>query len=191
MKSVAEYADVTLSEDMPEVELLEALGRATEAGLVFAGVRRLSGGEPSLSKTIHAVDVVAILPAGGDLETRLQAYGESCREALLRETIPVSVRRKDKTRTVDLKVLLLEASVEPSDSYVAAARVEPGRPAVRLRLRVGGASLRPTEIVGELFGETLSPIDCVRLHCWYVAKDGKVKDPMDGSDSRDASLATR
>jgi radical SAM-linked protein len=190
MKSVAEYADVTLNDDVPEGDLLEALRRATEAGLVFSGVRRLSDGEPSLSKAIHAVDVVALLPVGGDVETRLQTYRESCREALSRETIPVSVRRKDKTRTVDLKDVLMEASVEPSDSF-AAAGIEPGLPAACLRLRVGGASLRPAEIVSEIFDETLSPVDFVRLHSWYVGKDGEVRDPLDRSGPRDASLATR
>jgi radical SAM-linked protein len=185
MKSVAEYADITLNEDVPVGELLEALKRATESGLVFSGVRRLSDGEPSLSKTIHAVDVVALLPADGDVETRLQTYRERYQKALSRETIPVTVRRKDKTRTVDLKDVLMEASVEQSDSFAAASGVDPGLPAVRLRLRVGGASLRPAEIISEIFGETLSPVDCVRVHCWYVGKDGEVKDPLDPAGSRD------
>jgi hypothetical protein len=182
MKSVAEYADVTLNDEVPVRELLEALTHAAESGLVFSGVRRLSDGDPPLSKAIHAVDVVGLLPGNGE---HLRVYGERCRGAVSRETIPVSVHRKGKTRTIDLKEVLIEVRVDPSDALAAAVGVQPGLPAVRLRLRVGGASVRPTEVVSEILGVTLSPVDFIRLHCWHLGRNGDLTDPLNPIGDRD------
>jgi radical SAM family uncharacterized protein/radical SAM-linked protein len=186
MTSLAEYADFALTEEVAIDGLLEGLTQSTEPGLTFFGVRRLAEEEPSLSKLIGAQDFLAILPvdeAGGvAAEKTLRSYQIRCQEILALHQVPVTVLRKGKTRTVDLKSVVIEAQVDWTDSLAPPPLMEvaPGRPAALLRLRVGsGASLRPAEITNKLFGLTLRPIDFLRLHCWHLTPDGGLRDPLD------------
>ena len=166
MRSIAEYADITLTEVVPVGELLEALNRFSESGLVFSGVRRLADRDAALSKAIQAVDMLALLPVEEDLNRSLQIYRDRYRQVLSQQQIPVEVQRKGKTRTVNLEDVLMDGTVEPSDAFVSSAMVEPGRVVARLRLRVGGASLRPAEVTSTIFDIALSPADFMRIHCW-------------------------
>jgi hypothetical protein len=186
MKSTAEYADVSLSEDVSAGELLDALTRSSESGLVFTDLRRLSSGEPALSKVIHAVELLALLPPEGDMETCLSSYRERYRRVLSLQTIPVTVQRKGKTKTLCLEDVLMDGAVEPSDAFVSSVGIEPGRVVSRLCLRVGGASLRPAEVTKAVFDIELSPGDFTRIHCWTIDDDGKFVDPLELSGDRDA-----
>jgi radical SAM-linked protein len=205
MTSLAEYADFALTEEVAIDGLLEGLTQSTEPGLTFFGVRRLAEEEPSLSKLIGAQDFLAILPvdeAGGvAAEKTLRSYQIRCQEILALHQVPVTVLRKGKTRTVDLKSVVIEAQVDWTDSLAPVApppplmplmEVAPGRPAALLRLRVGsGASLRPAEITGELFGLALRPIDFLRLHCWHLTPDGALRDPLDSGLPKNIRRAHR
>jgi hypothetical protein len=146
--------------------------------------------EPSLSKSINAVDVLAILPMRepGGIEDVLESYRERCAGIMARDEVLVTVRRKDKTRTVNLKDVLLDLRVERSDLLASVAEIPSGKPAAMLRLRAGdGASLRPAEVVSELFGETLCPIDFVRVHCWHIDSEGRTRDPLESPSAWNSS----
>lgn len=180
MRSVAEYLDLHLTRDIEASEVLESLRAGSEAGLDFTGVRRLPEGEPSLASLINAVDFLAVLPGGGERES----YAKRCRDIMDRDEMPVMVTRKGKGRTVDLRKVLVEMRVDRVGSLSSPVELPPGRWATRMRLRVGGcATLRPAEIVREVFGVTPPPVDFVRLRCWHMEENGDLRDPLDASDS--------
>jgi radical SAM-linked protein len=182
MRSVAEYADFALTEEMAADALLDSLRSSTEPGLPFSGVRRLSEREPALSKLINAQDFLAFLSFDevADAEELLRSYRIGCQEILTRREVPVTVQRKQKARIVDLKDVIVEAHVDWAESFAPVEEDNRGKPAALLRLRVGnGASLRPAEITRELFGLSLQPIDFLRLHCWHVSSEGRLRDPLD------------
>jgi radical SAM-linked protein len=179
-KSFAEYADVSLCEDLDVSLLLEQLTRSTETGLVFTGVKRLSDQEPGLSKLIDAVDFLVLLPADG--ESPLDAYRHRCQEAMAQETFPVTVLRKGKTRTLDIKDLLLEARIDRAGALSSHVTLQEDCPAVLLRLRMSdGPSIRPTELIQELFGVTIQPVDVFRTGCGYLDEQGELQDPIERS----------
>ncbi len=182
MGSTAEYADFALCREVELEHLLEALAGSTESGLVFSVARRLTDGETGLSKSINALDVLAILPVedGDGANLLLRSYGERCDEILARGEVPVTVRRKGKSRTLNLEDSLIEAQVDWTDSFSSIAEVPPRKPAALLRLRVGNMpSLRPAEIVNRVFGVELRSFDFIRIGCWHIDADGKVREPLD------------
>lgn len=181
MQSLAEYADVSLTEVYDAAALLAALRQRTEPGLELTGARRLGEGEKALSRAIDAIDIAVVLRQGpADLEVR-------CAAALAAAALPVEVRRKDETRMLDLRPLLLELRPGSSDEFAALTGHAPGLPAVTLRLRVTNVlTPRPGEIAQALFGVTVRPLDIVRTGCWTLDATGAVCDPLgDG-----ASLAS-
>lgn len=186
MQSLAEYADVALTEEVPVSRVLEALTRATEEGLVFSGVRRLGPDEPSLSKEIQAFDLLILLPAGDDeagREAQRQAYACQVEATLAAPELPVTVERKGKKKTRDLKETLLDARVVSTDAVAEARGLWAGRadsPALFLRLKEGSqASVRPAEIVEVLFGLEIKPSDVVRLGCWRLTHGDGIQDPLE------------
>ena len=174
-KSLAEYVDVSLCGDIEDASLLEKLTKSSETGLAFTAVRRLSDQEPGLSKLIDAVDFLVLLPADG--EDSLDAYERRCREVMAQETFPVTVRRKGKTRTLDIKGLLLDARVDRAVALSSHAIIPEDCPAMQVRLRISdGLSIRPTELVQEMFGVTVQPVDVVRTRCGYLDAKGELND---------------
>jgi radical SAM-linked protein len=174
-KSLAEYVDVSLCEEVEAASLLEKLTQSSEAGLAFTGVRRLSDQEPGLSKRINAADFLVLLPTDG--EGSFDTYERRCREVMARETIPVTVRRKGKTRTLDVKGLLLDARVDRATALFSHASLQEDCPAVLLRCRISdGPSMRPPELVQEMFGVTVQPVDVVRTRCGYLDDKGELTD---------------
>jgi radical SAM-linked protein len=178
-RSFAEFADVSLCEEVDEVSLLEKLTKSSETGLVFTGARRLSDHEPGLSKVIDTVDVLVLLPADG--ESQLEAYRERCQEVMAQETLPVTVTRKGKTRALDIKELVVEARVDKARVLCSQSEIPRNRSAVQFRLQSReGPSMRPTELVQEIFGVTVQPIDVVRTRCGHLDESGTLLDPIAG-----------
>jgi radical SAM-linked protein len=176
-RSFAEFADVSLCEEVDEASLLEKLAESSEKGLVFTGVKRLSDQEPGLSKLIDVVDFLVLLPSDG--ESQIYVYRQRCQEAMARETLPVTVTRKGKTRALDIKDLILEARVDRAGLLSSQSGIPQHRSAVHFRLQSReGPSIRPTELVQEIFGVTVQPVDIVRTRCGRLDDNGNFLDPI-------------
>jgi radical SAM-linked protein len=176
-RSVAEFADVTLCEEIDEAALLDKLTESSETGLVFTGARRLSDQEPGLSKLIDTVDFLFLLPADG--ESQINQYRKRCQEAMARQTLPVTVTRKGTARALDIKDLILDARVDKAGVLCSQPEIPRHRCAVRFRLQLReGPSVRPTELVQEIFGVTVQSVDVIRIHCGYLDESGNLQEPI-------------
>ncbi|HXV61378.1 MAG TPA: TIGR03960 family B12-binding radical SAM protein [Vicinamibacteria bacterium] len=180
MQSEAEYVDFALV-DARDAELVAAeIRSASEPGLELLGLRRLAPDEPALTKRIQALDYVVVLPDSSDYEARLARFDSS-------ESVPVSVRRKGKERTVDAKTVVLEARLTPAGGNAALLDVE--EEAMVLALRVsetsGQASLRPIELVKAILDVELPPQCFSRTGCWTREPSGSWLDPLDAIGDQD------
>ncbi len=153
-QSVAEYADVALTIEIDEAELVDRFAAASEPGLTLFGARRLKEGEAALARRIDSVDYVVALPRGDvHAPSRLEAFRA-------RPALEVEVTRKGKLRTVDAKSVVLDARIAPAGEHASLLSILPGEPTLHLRLREasGVASLRPSELVAAILGTELSVV---------------------------------
>jgi len=165
MQSVAEYLDFALTKELPARDALEALRRASEKGLDFLELEKLTDSDPALPKLIAAVDYVARLPepdAFPDLSygDRLATFDES-------EHFFVDVTRKSKPKRLDAKVVLLGAELEKAGTVAELWGGAPMDEVLRFRLVAtsGAPSLRPAEVVKALLGVDLPPTAFIRTYC--------------------------
>jgi radical SAM family uncharacterized protein/radical SAM-linked protein len=176
ISSIAEYADVTLNEELEVDELVRRIQEAAEPGLSLFGARRLSENELPLSKRIDAIDYLVFLP---------EAARESCLERVHRfraaRSVPVTVRRKDRSRTIDAKSVVLDCELQSSDSFAPEGSLEAERPALALRVAEasGVASLRPSELAEAILGLALPPHAFLRTACWGSGGPSVLLDPLD------------
>ena len=165
MQSVAEVLDLALTKELPVREALEALRRASEDGLDFLELEKLSDSAPALTKLIEAVDYVARLPEPGGSPGL--TYGD-CLAAFERaEQFVVDVRRKGKPKRLDAKAALLGAELGTAGTASELWDGSPADEVLRMRLTAtsGTPSLRPAEVVKALFGIELPPTAFVRTYC--------------------------
>lgn len=176
-RSLAEYADLTLTRELPVQALLQRLLDACEPGLVFLGVRSLEAGALSLSKAVCACDYAIVL-GSADPATIIRRSAE----AMASSTLPITVVRKGEQRSLDLRPQLLDVRLLSSlDSYrvAAAAGLDPSLPMIHLRVReTHGLSVRPVEIMQALFALPVRTIDIVRTACWNIGENGMLCDPL-------------
>ncbi len=171
MQSKAEYVDFALTKDLSAREVFGAIERASETGLQLLGLRQLTEGERGLSKRIQASEYLALIrdPRVGALDVFRSV-----------SSFPVSVRRKDKERVIDLKDVLLEVRLADAAEHAELFGCDPGHAAVRLRVaESSGPSLRSAEIVNALFEQAPAPRHILRLACWTRIDDGSFVDPLD------------
>lgn len=165
MQSVAEYADVALTVDVETGELVERIRRASEPGLTLLALRKLSSGEPALTKRIDAVDYRVLLRGPAELDRRcvVDALGRFRSS----ESVPVQVFRKNKARTIDAKRVVLDVDLVAAGPHASLWQVEPEESVLGLRVREesGTASLRPAELVEALLTEILPPLAFLRTAC--------------------------
>ena len=182
MQSKAEYVDFGLTKGLSARDVFGTIERASEVGLEILGLRQLMEGEHSLSKRIQAREYLAIMP---DVRVNKVDIFHSI------ASFPVSVRRKDKERVIELKDILLGVSLVEAADYAELLGCEPNHSAVRLLVaNSSGPSLRVTEILGALFECTLSPSQILRLACWTLQDEGQLVDPLNALNSSSSSPAT-
>jgi radical SAM-linked protein len=174
MQSVAEYVDFSLTAEIPPDEIAARMERATEPGLELVGVRRLDPNEPALTKRIDAVDFLAVLPETSGLVDALDRF-----HALT--SLPVTVRRKDKERTVDAKSIVLAAELDVAGRYGDILDVGETRAVLKMRVTEtsGRASLKPSELVSAIAGVELPPQAFLRTACLSVGATGKLVDALE------------
>jgi len=130
-----EVLDVELLEPLPAADLLARLAPTLPSGITVTAARRLSGDAPTLGEVLHqAVYEVEFDPQWrGVMATLAPRLAAS-------ERLPVVRERKNGTREIDLRPLILDLAL-PDDGPL------------RLTLTVGNdGSTRPTEVVAALLG---------------------------------------
>ena len=165
MQSVAEYVDFALTKELPVRDALEALRRASEEGLDFLELEKLSDSDPALTKLIAAVDYIARLPEPEQFpdlsyNDRLATFDDS-------EHFFVDVTRKSKSKRLDAKAALLGAELGKAGTAAELWDGSPTDEVLRFRLVAtsGTPSLRPAEVVKALLGVDLPPTAFIRTHC--------------------------
>lgn len=204
IQSTAEYADITLHEEVPVHEMFHRLNEFAPEGLIFTGVRRVGEQDSGLSKILRAVEYV-VVPEAEDLANVATYLGtpiesvESmtqdelaqlrekmearCLEVMECESYRITVARKDKLKMVDLRKQLLDLSIDTSNNLPKLVGFEKGRLMLRIRLKeADGPSIRGVEVFKNLFDTDVLLHRVVRtgglaLH----KKEGTYHEPLDFS----------
>lgn len=177
MQSLAEYVDFALTEERSDRDVLEALRAASEEGLGFDGLRRLSESEPGLSKRIDAVGYLVRLPCepGEDYyRHRLETFSRA-------REFPVEVTRKRKRRRVDAKNVVLRSAIGGAGETADLWDADPAEAVLELCVTEssGAPSLKPVELVRAMLGIEVSPTAIVRIGCWSREDERELRDPLE------------
>ena len=180
VQSLGEFCEFALTEELPEAQVLEALGGASEEGLRFTELVRVLPGEPRLSRWIAALRYAVLPPA--DLEpARVEVRLETFRNA---GAWPVELTRRVKTKSrrrgrrpasgpaersvaVDLREFVDEVRLAPAGPEAALFGCSADRLTLRFRMLLAGTgpSPRPGEITRALAGFDPVPTEIVRTAC--------------------------
>lgn len=201
IQSLAEYMDIALTEEWSAHDVLTALREAAPTGLQYLGVRQLGLQDTKLSKRIQGLDYLIVIPEaeeealydwlgehaeGEDVLTRLQTR---CAQLMEQETIEVTVFRKKKERTLNLRPILGSLEALRTDDTFGIAGVLPGRLALRYRsVHSNGPSVRPLEVVEEITGLTLDYHNILREMCWHINEEGEECDPLEAVELPDLGI---
>ncbi len=165
MQSLAEYLDFALTKELPVREALDALRRASEDGLDFLELEKLSDSDPALTKLIAAVDYIARLPKPD--ASRDRSYDDRLATFDGSEHFFVDVTRKSKPKRLDAKAALLGAELGKAGTAAELWDGSPTDEVLRFQLVAtsGTPSLRPAEVVKALLGLELPATAFVRTYC--------------------------
>ncbi|TVR04044.1 MAG: TIGR03960 family B12-binding radical SAM protein [Deltaproteobacteria bacterium] len=190
MASYSEYLDVSLTETLDPRDVLDRVNAVTPEGLHIVGVRRLGddGCKETLASRHNALDLVIALDSAGtsrvlglDEDSCIAELQRRVDDLLASDTRPVEVLRKKKTRVVDLREVIVDAAVGHIEDFVDPRDAQIGRPALRIRLRMGErATLKPVEIARALVGSDEPVREILRLDFLHLAEDGTLTWPLDG-----------
>jgi len=181
VQSIAEYVDFSLTEERPEDELLSALQGASEGGLGFVGLRRLSESEPALGKRIDRVGYLVRLPAEPadadalSYSTRLDTFERA-------PSFAVEVSRKGKRRSIDAKTVVLRAALTAAGETAALWGGAPEERVLELHLAESSSapSLKPIEVVKAVLDVDITPTALVRVGCWARHGDSnELRSPLE------------
>ncbi|MBI4821845.1 MAG: TIGR03960 family B12-binding radical SAM protein [Deltaproteobacteria bacterium] len=178
-RSLAEYAELKLLEDMPPRQLMKLIRSASPMGFDVDGCVKLETGAPGLAQIIDTLELFAEVSDSAligkvgstslaDVDGRVQAAFEA--------RLEVEVERKNKSRTLVLNDVVTSVQAELAAPALGDLAVE--RLGVRFTLKAGsGPSLRPVEVVRALLGVEIEPTAVTRLGCWRLV-DGIRIEPL-------------
>ncbi len=186
--ALGEYVDVALCEEVEAQVLLEGLNAAAADGFIVTGVRRLNGALTALSHSINAFDYAVLWErsdllawAGTTEMTVLRARVKERIETIAAtDSVPVTILRKKKSRTLDLREVLLSVSPFDAAELPDWAGIDPTLVGLRLRIRFDNeATLKPQEAAAAVLGgdNLPEPLAMARLAGVLRTDDGDV-DPI-------------
>lgn len=183
-RALGEYVDVSISGATPTAgELLAALQRVAQPGLIITGVRKLEKGDASLAEIIRRMEWALFVPDDqlGDIpeDERLETLRGRLEDARAAEQLDVEVVRKKKSRTLDLWSVVDAAEVVPAEALDLGDDRPLGSVALRITQRAGeGATLKPHEIANALLGVKVDTRAAFRLACLGVDDEGDSVAPL-------------
>ncbi len=157
--SEAEYVDVDTSEPLDPAQVLQRINGTLPRGLRFHEARQVRRDLPALGQAVRAARY-RVRPADGlELGPFVDAF---------RARGPVTVRRARKGREITLELERELLELEP---------LEDGSLRMLLALGGGGASVRPDEVLGEIFGQHAGALVVVREEL-LVDWNGRLVNPL-------------
>tara|TARA_B100000609_G_scaffold199351_1_gene202289 strand:+ start:1185 stop:4238 length:3054 start_codon:yes stop_codon:yes gene_type:complete len=207
IQALNEYVDIALTEHYSVEDLLALMNLHAPNGLHFTGVRQIREGQDrGISKCIRAKEYGVLfneahLQQLEDLfaddttdRTLFEKLTQRCEEIQALEEIPITVHRKKKSRTLDLKDTLLTFSPMMQAELPEELQQDPERLALRLTVKeLNGPSIRPAEMIQHLFGVKVDLHQIVRVGCWNLDEDENITDPLHAGlleEERDTYVAT-
>ena len=194
--SIAEYVDISLTQDLPVTEVLEKLNNSAPKGIIFTGVRRLRKGDRKLSKTIRALEYtisapnsLQVLSKENTLKTgviHLQKILE--KRWLSNDPIVLYVLRKKRLRKIDLRDVVISVTVESNIMNKKITGIDDSILSLRVRQWFGGPSLKPVEVSKALTGSEEPPKTTIRVACLDFNNDSWA-DPIAADNPQPQDLA--
>ncbi len=182
VQSISEYADIRLTEPVPDDELLARLQLVSPEGLRFIAARRLQEGEKKLSKVLDVQDYLLTLPeqwfeGKEDSGTPTEILQAICDEFLAEDEILIKRLHKRKLKKVDARagvktLVVLDRSEWPEGLVL---RNDIGVRA-RMLLNHTAAVAKPSELARLLFDIEMSHADMARMGLWGLDSKGEVID---------------
>jgi radical SAM-linked protein len=157
--SEAEYLDFDCYDRLDPDDALGQINSKLPAGVHFEALREIPPGVPALGESVSAARYRVPAVLGIDLAGALDAF---------RLRSPVEVRRERKG-----KLLVFSLDDEILDSLVR----DDGSLILTLALHGDGASVRPTEVLGEILGDRLPAVRLVREEL-LVEWNGRQVNPL-------------
>ncbi len=185
--SLAEYLEISLvgpQEALPSASnIVSRLNESIPLGIEFTDGRFFVEREKGLSKELFAADWLVQIKS----ELAFDQLAQRLAHLLNTKHIPVRVLRKNRERELNLAELLLHAEL-----LRAEAGQWPGVPAGQCvlvyRIRTGGASVKPQEVLHALLDVELAGAgDVLRTALWLGTAAEDLRDPLEIPD--DPALA--
>jgi radical SAM family uncharacterized protein/radical SAM-linked protein len=176
VQSVAEYADIALTSAFPVEEVASRIREAGEPGFELRGARKLSREDPTLAKCIDVIDYLVFLP-----EASPAAYRERVERFRAAESVPVTVLRKGRSRTLEAKSIVAGVDLRPASGFASFGAVSAEHTCLALRVaeESGTASLRPVELVEAILGIALPPHSLLKTGSWSKPTGEELLDPLE------------
>ncbi|HEX5042651.1 MAG TPA: TIGR03960 family B12-binding radical SAM protein [Candidatus Polarisedimenticolaceae bacterium] len=159
ISSEGEYVDLEVQAPIERAGFLAAVGEALPSGLRLLDVQRAEHAGPALGEAVRAARYRVEAPGGPDLAGAIERFRA-------RGPVVIERQRNGKVQCFDLARDLL--GLEP---------VGPQAARLTLSMTANGASLRPDEVMAEIFGESRSDLHLVREDL-LVEWDGRLVGPM-------------
>ena len=175
--SVSEMVDVSLTDVVSEDDLLKRLNATPDPGLHFVAARLLLQTEKKVAAKLHSTDYLVALPGATPDEVMTAA-----RKAMAAETIPLTVMRKHKEKTMDGRPGLVMARLAASTLWPEAIGIKPEAPLLHLRVRLDIPSARPQELAAYLFGNDASLGPIVRVGFHRLTASGRLASPIEAPE---------
>ncbi len=173
-ESDSEFLDIDLREDVDVAELPSRLTPCLPDGVDVTAAAVVADNEPALQAVVTSVTWSFALDCDA-----VEA-GDRLERLLGRDEVVLTVQRKGKDQQVDLRPMILDASVRGG---VGAGAVE-----LRVDLATSGRSVRPAELLAA-FEPPLRADRVCRLEQWMNI-DGVRRPPLPADPSRSPAAST-
>ena len=153
MKSIAEYADFSLSKPFPNIE--NVLRRELSPGFELYGIRSITEKVKSMNSIISLSEYYVSCRVNGELKDTVKSIFE-------RESISVSRSTKKGPKTVDIRPGIIEINLNGTNTgFTMILGSNPGQ------------SAKPSEVLGLIFDNVI-PVSVIRTEQYAVINEKRV-----------------
>jgi radical SAM family uncharacterized protein/radical SAM-linked protein len=182
-ESLQEYADMAVTNEIQETELLRVLNAASPEGIEFVGARRLEPKEHTIAKVVWWAEYLVALPMPMTMD--LDALAARCALASQGPTIVQREQKDGKKKEVDVAAFIGGVWIAaPSDAKPL--DIPSDRLVIGMKTRVNAeGNARPEEILSWLLETPTEASEMVRTR--LTKQDGS--DPLEAVTSKEQPAA--
>lgn len=187
ISSEAEYLDFETIERLEPAAALGRINASLPEGCRFVALEALPRQAPALGESIRAARYRVFPASDVDVQRTLERF---------RERGPVQVVRESKKgakaggRRGRAKPRLRRHTFDLDREVLELAAVDPASVRLTLAIRQAGASVRPEEVIGEIFGASSVPVELLREEL-LVEWNGRLVNPLLAAAASHAYRAVR